>query len=357
MTLHKRLLSSILMAALAVLTVGFSAQAETLRPKVDNFILFYDHSGSMVLTSPDWKELKLKMAKELGARMNAEIPELGYKSAVNTFAPSATQLAPSTFRRAAVAPAIASIDTKYDPYGRITPLGFGLDKIDPVLSTLTGSTALIMFTDGNSNYGNDPVAEAQALYSKYPNLCIHIVSYADKAHGKEVVAKIRALKGCSVVGDPRVLAGDVGMKQFVRDVFYTVVADEAPARAMTSTVVAAPVVVSGACESITFGNLNFGFDLFKITKDMEPALEQASTLLKDSACRSFTITGHTDSVGTDAYNQKLSERRANSVAKWITQKGYKGQLNIVGKGKSVPKFDNTTSDGRHLNRRVEITTN
>jgi len=37
-------------------------------------------------------------------------------------------------------------------------------------------------------------------------------------------------------------------------------------------------------------------------------------------------------------------------------KGYKGHLNIVGKGKTVPKFDNTTSDGRHLNRRVEITT-
>ena len=353
MSKHKRLLPTLLLTALVVLAMAFPAQAETLRPKVDNFILFYDHSGSMVLTSPDWSELKLKMAKELGARMNAEIPELGYKSGVNTFAPFATQLAPITFRRAAVGPAIASIDTSYDPFNRITPMGFGLDKIDPVLSTLSGSTALIIFTDGNSNYGNDPVAESQALYNKYPNLCIHVVSYADKDHGKEVVAKIRALKGCSVVGDPKVMASNSGMKQFVRDVFYTVVPDAAPARAM----VPAPVVASGACESITFGNLNFGFDKFLITKEMEPAMEQASTLLKDSSCRVFTITGHTDSVGTDAYNQKLSERRANSVAKWITQKGYTGKLNVIGKGKSMPKFDNTTSDGRHLNRRVEITTN
>jgi len=353
MSMHKRLLPTLLLAAFAVLAVAAPSQAETLRPKVDNFILFYDHSGSMVLTSPDWTELKLKMAKELGARMNAEIPELGYKSGVNTFAPSATQLAPSTFRRAAVAPAIASIDTTYDPYGRITPMGFGLDKIDPVLATLSGSTALIIFTDGNSNYGNDPVAEAQALYNKYPNLCIHIVSYADKDHGKVVVSKIRAMKGCSVTGDPKVMAEDAGMKKFVRDVFYTVVPDATPARAMAP----APVAASGACESITFGNLNFGFDKFLITKEMEPAMEQAATILKDSTCRVFTITGHTDSVGTDAYNQKLSERRANSVAKWITQKGYTGKLNVIGKGKSVPKFDNTTSDGRHLNRRVEITTN
>ncbi len=353
MSMRKSLFSSILMAALVVLAMAFPAQAETLRPKVDNFILLFDHSGSMVLTSPDWSGLKLKMAKELGARMNSEIPELGYQSGVNTFAPSATQLAPTTFRRALVAPAIDSIDTKYDPYGRITPLGFGLDKIDPVIAPLRGSTALIIFTDGNSNYGNDPVSEAQALYNKYPNLCIHIVSYADKAHGKEVVAQIRALKGCSVAGDPKVLAGDAGMKQFVRDVFYTVVPDAAPAPRAMAPVAAAP---AGACESITFGNLNFGFDLYQITKDMEPALEQAFTLLRDSSCKSFTITGHTDSVGTVEYNQKLSERRANSVARWIMAKGYKGQLNVLGKGKSVPKFDNTTSDGRHLNRRVEITT-
>ncbi|HWR02493.1 MAG TPA: OmpA family protein [Humidesulfovibrio sp.] len=352
--MRKNLLSTLLLAAFAVLAVAAPSQAETLRPKVDNFILLFDHSGSMVLTSPDWSELKLKMAKELGVKMTSEIPELGYKSGVNTFAPSATQLAPTIFRRSAVIPAIESIDTKYDPYGRITPLGFGLDKIDPVIGSMSGRTALIIFTDGDSNFGSEPVAEAQALYNKYPNLCIHIVSYADKAHGKEVVAQIRALKGCSVAGDPKAMASEPGMRQFVRDVFYTVVPDEAPApRAMAP----AAVVASGACESITFGNLNFAFDKYLITKEMEPALEQASSLLKDSSCKSFTITGHTDSVGTDAYNQKLSERRANSVAKWIMQKGYSGQLNIVGKGKSVPKFDNKTSDGRYLNRRVEITTN
>jgi OOP family OmpA-OmpF porin len=354
--MRKRLLSTILLASLVVMAMALPAQAETLRPKVDNFILFFDHSGSMVLTSPDWSGLKLKMAKELGVKMTAEIPELGYQSGVNTFAPFATELAPTTFRRAAVIPAIKSIDTKYDPYGRITPMGLGLDQIDGVLGSLQGSTALIVFTDGNSNYGKDPVTEAQALYNKYPNLCIHIVSYADKDHGKLVVSQIRALKGCSVVGDPKVMESDAGMKRFVRDVFYTVVSDEARPRTMAPAAAVVPVA-AGACESITFGNLNFGFDMFKITKDMEPALDQAFTLLRDSSCQSFTITGHTDSVGTVAYNQKLSERRANSVAQWIQNKGYKGQLNIVGKGKSEPKFDNQTSDGRHLNRRVEITTN
>ena len=351
MNAGKRLLSIVLLTALAVLGMAFAAQAETLRPKVDNFILFFDHSGSMVQDNEMFKAHKLVLAKSLALQMNAVIPLLNYQSGVNTFAPFDTQLVPTTYNRPAVANAVTAIDTKYDIYGRNTPMGFGLDKIDPVLGSLKGRTALIIFTDGNSNYGNDPVAEAQALYAKYPNLCIHIVSYADKDHGKEVVAQIRALKGCTVVGDPMVMTSDAGMKQFVRDVFYETAPEQAAApRAMTP----AP---AGTCESITLGNMNFAFDKFMIVPDMVPALEQALSVLKNSSCSKFTVTGHTDSVGSVEYNQKLSERRANSVTKWLMEKGFQGKLSTEGKGKLEPKFDNTTADGRHLNRRVEISTN
>ncbi|MDP3425760.1 MAG: OmpA family protein, partial [Humidesulfovibrio sp.] len=271
-----------------------------------------------------------------------------------TFAPFATQLAPSSYNKSAVAAAVNSIDTTYDPYGRITPMGFGLDAIDPVLGSMRGRTALIVFTDGNSNYGNDPVAEARMLYNKYPDLCIHIVSYADKDHGKEVVAQIRALKGCSVVGDPKVMASPAGMSQFVRDVFYETVPEQAAApRAMTP----APVAAVGACETITLGNMNFAFDKYMIVPDMVPALEQALSVLKNSSCSKFAVIGHTDSVGSVEYNQKLSERRANSVTRWLMDKGFQGKLSTEGKGKLEPKFDNTTAEGRRLNRRVEITTN
>jgi OmpA-OmpF porin, OOP family len=354
MNTGKRLLSIVLLTALAVFGMAFSAQAETLRPKVDNFILFFDHSGSMVQDNEMFKAHTLVLAKSLALGMNAVIPELGYQSGVNTFAPFETQLPPRTYTRPAVATAVTSIDTKYDIYGRNTPMGFGLDAIDPVLNTMKGRTALIIFTDGNSNYGNDPVAEAQALYAKYPDLCIHIVSYADKDHGKEVVAQIRALKGCSVVGDPMAMTSAAGMNQFVRDVFYETVPEQAAApRAMTP----APAEAAGACETITLGNMNFAFDKYMIVPDMVPALEQALSVLKNSSCQKFTITGHTDSVGSVEYNQKLSERRANSVAKWLMEKGFQGKLSTEGKGKLEPKFDNKTAEGRHLNRRVEISNN
>ncbi|MBU1039749.1 MAG: OmpA family protein [Proteobacteria bacterium] len=349
MSMRKRLLSVAVLAAMAVMMFAVQAPAETLKPKVDNFILFVDHSGSMAMTSEALKGIKIKLAKELATKMNADIPELGYVSAVNTFAPYGTQLAPSKYSKPAVAGALGKIDTNYEIYGRNTPMGMGLTDLDGVLSKMSGKTALIIFTDGDSNYGKDPVAEAKALYAKYPNrLCIHVVSYADNARGKMVVDEIRAINRCSVVGDPKALADAATMKQFVRDVFYDVEAD-APARSM------AP---AGACESITLGNMNFGFDKFAITPDMEPALEQALTVLKESSCKQFIVEGHTDSVGTVAYNQKLSERRANSVVKWLSAKGLDaGKLVAKGMGKLAPKFDNKTAEGRHLNRRVEIRSN
>lgn len=348
MSIRKQFLTSIVLAALMALTLAAQAPAETLKPKVDNFVLFVDYSGSMAMTSDALKSVKIKHAKELIGRMNAEIPALKYQSGVATFAPYEVMMAPAAYDKAAVAAANAKIKTDYDIYGRNTPMGMGLKDLHPLIAKLSGKTALILFTDGDSNYGTDPVAEAKALYAKYPNLCIHVVSYADNARGKMVVDEIRAISRCTVAGDPKALADAGALKKYVKDVFYDVVADEPVARSMPKA----------ECETITFGNLNFGFNLYQITKEMEPALEQALTILKDSKCQKFIIEGHTDNVGGVPYNQKLSERRAGSVAKWLSDHGFPaGRLNPVGKGKLEPKFDNKTEEGRHLNRRVEIRTN
>ncbi|MCZ7582429.1 MAG: OmpA family protein [Deltaproteobacteria bacterium] len=67
------------------------------------------------------------------------------------------------------------------------------------------------------------------------------------------------------------------------------------------------------------------------------------------------VEGHTDNVGADAYNQKLSERRAASVRMYLIGKGLDAaKLNAVGYGESKPVADNDTPDGRQKNRRVEF---
>jgi OOP family OmpA-OmpF porin len=74
------------------------------------------------------------------------------------------------------------------------------------------------------------------------------------------------------------------------------------------------------------------------------------------AVDSITITGHTDSVGTDAYNQKLSERRANSVRDYMVNAGIDTSLitSTSGMGETKPVASNDTADGRQQNRRVEV---
>ena len=66
-------------------------------------------------------------------------------------------------------------------------------------------------------------------------------------------------------------------------------------------------------------------------------------------------TGHTDSIGTDAYNQKLSERRAKSVKEYMVAKGVPAaKITMLGKGETQPVATNKTKEGRAKNRRVDI---
>jgi outer membrane protein OmpA-like peptidoglycan-associated protein len=69
----------------------------------------------------------------------------------------------------------------------------------------------------------------------------------------------------------------------------------------------------------------------------------------------LTVVGHTDNVGSDQYNQSLSERRAGAVADYLRSKGVIPQrLASMGQGEGSPRASNATEEGRRLNRRVEI---
>jgi len=80
----------------------------------------------------------------------------------------------------------------------------------------------------------------------------------------------------------------------------------------------------------------------------------ASTLVQYESTY-IDVYGHTDSTGSDAYNQTLSERRAQSVASYLSTRGVQSaRLATRGFGESQPVASNTTEDGRAQNRRVEI---
>ena len=108
-------------------------------------------------------------------------------------------------------------------------------------------------------------------------------------------------------------------------------------------------------ERIVLRGVNFDFDKSDIRPDAAVILDEAASILNANPGRSVSVAGHTDSVGTDAYNQSLSERRAASVKDYLVGQGVDGsRLSAAGFGESSPIASNDTADGRALNRRVEL---
>ena len=104
------------------------------------------------------------------------------------------------------------------------------------------------------------------------------------------------------------------------------------------------------------GNITFATDSSALSPAFFNVLNSVGKVLDEFDQTVVEVAGHTDSTGSDAYNQALSERRASSVATYLTSQGVMQQrLITIGMGETRPIADNGTAEGRQLNRRVEIT--
>lgn len=99
----------------------------------------------------------------------------------------------------------------------------------------------------------------------------------------------------------------------------------------------------------------FDFDKATLKPEGRQLLDQVATQAGSIDLETIIAVGHTDSIGTEAYNQKLSERRAASVKAYLVSKGIDAnRIYTEGKGESQPVASNKTKEGRAQNRRVEI---
>ncbi len=102
--------------------------------------------------------------------------------------------------------------------------------------------------------------------------------------------------------------------------------------------------------------ITFDFDKSNLKPEFYPVLENVARTLQEYNQTIVEVAGHTDSVGSDAYNQKLSEQRANAVSGFLTSRGLnRDRFIVVGAGETRPVASNDTEAGRAQNRRVEIT--
>lgn len=121
-----------------------------------------------------------------------------------------------------------------------------------------------------------------------------------------------------------------------------------------------PAPVAPREKRIILRGVNFDYDKSNIKSEFAPVLDEAAQTLKGNPDINVRISGHTDSIGSDEYNQRLSERRAQAVKQYLVSKGIaSSRLSTEGRGEREPIAQNTKNgrdnpEGRAMNRRAEL---
>ncbi|AWL07947.1 Photosystem I P700 chlorophyll a apoprotein A2 [Aquirufa nivalisilvae] len=107
--------------------------------------------------------------------------------------------------------------------------------------------------------------------------------------------------------------------------------------------------------SMTINNLFFETGKATLTAESDPELKRIVQVMQENATLQIEISGHTDNTGSDELNNKLSQDRADAVKNYLMNAGVKSdRIRTKGYGKTKPKADNSTEEGRQMNRRVEF---
>lgn len=337
-----------------IMAVYTDQQEVSVTPKIDNFVVLSDQSGSMYLTDQGRVEAKAKVAKDILSALNKRIPELGYNGSLTVFAPDRTLMGPTEFNRASFGQSIEGMPETGRIFGNRTPLGDSIMQLDGLLSRSSGKTSVLIVSDGEKNIGMDALEAARTMHAKYPDVCFHSVSLADSDRGRAILKEISQLNDC-VYADGTKLASDPrALDQFARDVFYTVKVRDIVVEKVVEEVVAveATAVVP---EAVELKSVHFEFDKYDLTPQARMTLNENLEILRQNSDMSVVIQGNTDSTGTETYNMTLSERRAQTVYDYLRSNGIAPErMETVGYGFSRPIADNSTREGRALNRRSEI---
>ena len=130
----------------------------------------------------------------------------------------------------------------------------------------------------------------------------------------------------------------------------------APAAAPAPAPAPKPAPPAVVAQKVTFAaDAFFDFNKSVLKPEAKAKLDDLTGKLKGITLEVIIAVGHTDAIGSDAYNQKLSVRRAESVKAYLVTKGIEpNRIYTEGKGKKQPVADNKTAEGRAKNRRVEI---
>ncbi len=345
--------------------------------KVDNFLVILDTSSTMSERQTiSWykKQQKFLHAKDLITCMNQTIPDIELNGGMRVFGKYQPEegliYGMTEYSKAGLDNAQLIVEKT----GGFSPITESITLARMDLEETTGKTAVILFSDGKNTDGSDPVAAAKEMKGQFgDDICIYTVLLGESAKGKALMDGIAEVGQCDfpIATDAKTLVSTNAMTDFVINVFLKKGAKVRPPMdsdgdGVTDNIDKCPDTPKGikvdrvGCpipikEKITIVlHVEFDFDKDDVMSEYHSQIEEVANFLKAYPDKDVSLEGHTDSEGSDAYNDDLSKRRAESV-KMVLVETFgidAAKVSTEGFGESRPVASNETEEGRQQNRRV-----
>ncbi|MGC9976434.1 MAG: OmpA family protein [Syntrophales bacterium] len=331
--------------------------------KMDNFVVLFDKSASMGLSKKTEMEVKplsenvgessrLILAKDTTKNMIATIPEIRLNAGLRTFWSQETALIYG-MKPLVKEDYTKAINTIEHVNGR-TPMGTAITAAGNDLRGAPGNSAIIIVSDFSEIPGVDDIRPARVMEAitkvnaDYGDrLCVYAIQVGYTPDGKELSEQIvQNVKGGYTVNADK-LATPAAMAAFVEKIIsgkcsrYQEIAAKKVVVLAAEPMVEKKVVAAASEEKViilAFEDVHFDFDKSTLKPEAQTILKRNIQLLKDNPKAKLRIAGYTSASGTEAYNQKLSERRAKSVQEYLINEGgiAPDRLSTIGYGETNP---------------------
>lgn len=312
--------------------------ARLYTPKVSAFEIIVDGSASMRGSTRENR--KIDVVRTAAQSLAASIPELDYRGGVRSIGEAACAPDQPTcllrgVQRYSRADAKAALAHLRDP-GGFSHLSVALDAAAHDLAGASGETAVILVSDG-LQMGDDAVEAARRLH-RSANANLYAIQIGKSSRGTEFLQRVVLAGGRGRVVDAWGLTRRDQMGRLVVEALL----NPAPgANEISEDLLRVPV--------------QFDFGSATIPDQCVEELSRLAQYLQRTPDVHIAIEGHADSVGGDAYNQRLSERRACAIRDYLVSHGVdSARLTPTGFGESKPLYANDTPYNRAKNRRTEF---
>jgi OOP family OmpA-OmpF porin len=332
---------------------------------VDQLIVLVDASSSVDARS------EFRDEKALVESFARTAPEGDYQTGGITFGGFRRDTDPLTrFDRKQ----LVSEATSIEHLAEGTPIHKAIAEAGDQLKGKQGRAAIVLYSDGlitdeigreiEPQLAFDALAAARKSYSG--TICVHTVQTGSDPAGAEFLRKLASTNSCGSYRAASGVTTIASLHQLERDVLLGKATPDVAAApsdrdgdgvidardACPGTPRGAPVDARG-CWVVK--GLQFAHDSSRIDAKGEAALDEVAGVLKKNPELRVQLDGHTDSDGSDAYNQGLSQRRADAARSYLAGHGIEGnRVSARGFGESQPATDNDTAEGKATNRRTEV---